>query len=57
MFQNIECEWPLFFCYLVIDHCFQGNKETAADYLSQLEKVKFQKMYSEKIEIIMPLCR
>ncbi|XP_045480269.1 probable phosphorylase b kinase regulatory subunit alpha isoform X4 [Harmonia axyridis] len=39
MFQNIECEWPLFFCYLIIDHCFQGNKETAVNYLNQLEKI------------------
>lgn len=23
LFENIECEWPLFFCYLVINHCFQ----------------------------------
>ncbi|KAL3267411.1 hypothetical protein HHI36_011540 [Cryptolaemus montrouzieri] len=39
MFENIECEWPLFFCYLVLDHCFQGNKKTAQDYLDQLEKI------------------
>ena len=23
LFENIECEWPLFFCYLVINYCFQ----------------------------------
>jgi phosphorylase kinase alpha/beta subunit len=23
LFENIECEWPLFFCYLIINYCFQ----------------------------------
>lgn len=41
MFENIECEWPLFFCYLVLDYYFQGNKEIAAEYTSQLEEVRF----------------
>ncbi|XP_014485111.1 PREDICTED: probable phosphorylase b kinase regulatory subunit alpha isoform X2 [Dinoponera quadriceps] len=39
MFENIECEWPLFFCYLILDYCFQGNKEAAAVYTKQLEEV------------------
>lgn len=39
MFENIECEWPLFFCYLIIDACFQGNKEAASEYTEQLEDV------------------
>lgn len=39
MFENIECEWPLFFCYLIIDYCFQGNKEAASEYTEQLEEV------------------
>lgn len=39
MFENIECEWPLFFCYLVIDYCFQENKEVAAEYLKNLEEI------------------
>lgn len=40
MFEKIECEWPLFFCYLVLDSCFQGDKESAEDYTQLLEKVK-----------------
>ncbi|KAH0947136.1 hypothetical protein HN011_006147 [Eciton burchellii] len=39
MFENIECEWPLFFCYLILDYCFQGNKETTEMFTKQLEEV------------------
>ncbi|XP_076750349.1 putative phosphorylase b kinase regulatory subunit alpha isoform X2 [Xylocopa sonorina] len=39
MFENIECEWPLFFCYLIVDYCFQGNKEAVAEYTKQLEEI------------------
>ncbi|XP_018360709.1 PREDICTED: probable phosphorylase b kinase regulatory subunit alpha isoform X1 [Trachymyrmex cornetzi] len=39
MFENIECEWPLFFCYLILDYCFQGNKEAVETYTKQLEEV------------------
>ncbi|XP_025602428.1 probable phosphorylase b kinase regulatory subunit alpha isoform X4 [Athalia rosae] len=39
MFENIECEWPLFFCYLILDFCFQGNKEAVAKYTEHLEEI------------------
>ncbi len=26
-FENIECQWPLFFCYLALDGMFTGNSE------------------------------
>ncbi|XP_070167442.1 probable phosphorylase b kinase regulatory subunit alpha isoform X1 [Polyergus mexicanus] len=39
MFENIECEWPLFFCYLILDYCFQSNKEAVEMYTKQLEDV------------------
>ncbi|XP_076645231.1 putative phosphorylase b kinase regulatory subunit alpha isoform X1 [Halictus rubicundus] len=39
MFENIECEWPLFFCYLIVDYCFQGNKEAVEDYTKLLEDI------------------
>ncbi|XP_011341323.1 probable phosphorylase b kinase regulatory subunit alpha isoform X1 [Ooceraea biroi] len=39
MFENIECEWPLFFCYLILDYCFQGNKEMTEVCTKQLEDV------------------
>ncbi|XP_050527326.1 probable phosphorylase b kinase regulatory subunit alpha isoform X1 [Daktulosphaira vitifoliae] len=39
MFERIECEWPLFFCYLILDYCFQNDMETANFYVDALEKV------------------
>nr|CAD7202451.1 unnamed protein product [Timema douglasi] len=39
MFDNIECDWPLFFCYLMLDYCFQGNKEAATEYTETLEEI------------------
>ncbi|KAL0839448.1 hypothetical protein ABMA28_016161 [Loxostege sticticalis] len=43
MFENIECEWPLFFCYLILDYCFQGDKANVFDYMQRLEKVMIKK--------------
>ncbi|KAK2581743.1 hypothetical protein KPH14_002224 [Odynerus spinipes] len=39
MFEHIECEWPLFFCYLILDYCFQGNKEGVAEYSKLLDQI------------------
>jgi len=39
MFENIECEWPMFFCYLIIDALFAGDKEAASEYIERLEEV------------------
>ncbi|XP_034945410.1 probable phosphorylase b kinase regulatory subunit alpha isoform X2 [Chelonus insularis] len=39
MFENIECEWPLFFCYLILDYCFQENKSAVDDYTKALESI------------------
>ena len=27
IFENIECEWPLFFCYLLLDALFNDDDE------------------------------
>ncbi|XP_072942269.1 probable phosphorylase b kinase regulatory subunit alpha isoform X1 [Epargyreus clarus] len=43
MFENIECEWPLFFCYLILDYCFRGDKANVADYMQRLEKIMLRK--------------
>ncbi|XP_059060118.1 probable phosphorylase b kinase regulatory subunit alpha isoform X2 [Achroia grisella] len=43
MFENIECEWPLFFCYLILDYCFQGDKANVSDYSHKLEKIMIRK--------------
>ncbi|XP_023325881.1 probable phosphorylase b kinase regulatory subunit alpha [Eurytemora carolleeae] len=37
LFENIECEWPLFFCYLVINYCFQGEEDLAKDVMVMLD--------------------
>ncbi|KAG0719621.1 putative phosphorylase b kinase regulatory subunit alpha [Chionoecetes opilio] len=39
VFEKIECEWPLFFCYFILDHCFQGNAEAVKEYADRLEKL------------------
>lgn len=37
MFENIECEWPLFYSYLILFHLFQGNKLSVSEYAHKLE--------------------
>ena len=27
VFENIECQWPMFFCYIIINGYFTGNYE------------------------------
>ncbi|BES95434.1 Phosphorylase B kinase [Nesidiocoris tenuis] len=38
-FENIECEWPLFFCYLFIDSIFNKDEEKINEYANALEKL------------------
>ncbi|XWK87310.1 MAG: glycoside hydrolase family 15 protein [Phormidium sp.] len=38
-FENIECEWPLFFTYLFLDGLFRRDKEQAEDYQQKLESL------------------
>uniref|UniRef100_A0A8C7E3G6 Phosphorylase b kinase regulatory subunit n=1 Tax=Naja naja TaxID=35670 RepID=A0A8C7E3G6_NAJNA len=39
LFENIECEWPLFWTYLIIDGLFSGNAEQVQEYREALEGV------------------
>ncbi|XP_070508631.1 probable phosphorylase b kinase regulatory subunit alpha [Chironomus tepperi] len=39
MFENIECEWPLFFCYLILNHAFHGDKNSVSEYVAKLEDI------------------
>lgn len=39
IFEGIECEWPLFYCYLILDACFQGDDSTAEHYAELLDKI------------------
>ena len=36
-FMDIECEWPLFFTYFLLNNLFSGDVETARHYRSKLE--------------------
>jgi len=38
-FEHIECEWPLFFTYLVLDGLFRGDKEQVKDYQERMESL------------------
>ena len=39
VFENIECEWPMFFAYLALDACFREQYKLAMEYMEKLEAV------------------
>ncbi|XP_053328849.1 phosphorylase b kinase regulatory subunit alpha, skeletal muscle isoform isoform X6 [Spea bombifrons] len=39
LFENIECEWPLFWTYFILDGIFIGNIEQVQEYREALEGV------------------
>jgi phosphorylase kinase alpha/beta subunit len=41
-FSDIECEWPLFFCYLFLNGLFADDKQAALDYRRQLEALRVE---------------
>lgn len=42
-FDNIECEWPLFFCYLLINYAFNGQYEKVQEISDILEGLVVEK--------------
>ncbi len=40
LFENIECQWPLFYCYLSINACFQKNRADFDKYFAKLKTVR-----------------
>ena len=38
-FENIECEWPLFYAYLMLDALFRGDDGAIAEYRARLKSV------------------
>lgn len=38
-FENIECEWPLFYCYLILNALFNNDTDTVEKYSEKLEKL------------------
>uniref|UniRef100_UPI00358E35EE phosphorylase b kinase regulatory subunit alpha, liver isoform-like isoform X2 n=1 Tax=Myxine glutinosa TaxID=7769 RepID=UPI00358E35EE len=39
LFENIECEWPVFWTYFIIDGVFLGNHEQVQEYQEALEGI------------------
>nr|XP_005992939.1 PREDICTED: phosphorylase b kinase regulatory subunit alpha, skeletal muscle isoform isoform X1 [Latimeria chalumnae] len=39
LFENIECEWPLFWTYMILHGIFSGNNELVQEYREALEGV------------------
>ncbi|XP_073919710.1 phosphorylase b kinase regulatory subunit alpha, skeletal muscle isoform isoform X6 [Castor canadensis] len=39
LFENIECEWPLFWTYFILDGVFSGNTEQVQEYREALDAV------------------
>ncbi|XP_058835345.1 probable phosphorylase b kinase regulatory subunit alpha isoform X1 [Topomyia yanbarensis] len=39
MFEKVESEWPLFFCYLILNKAFQNEKVDVAEYAQKLEDI------------------
>ena len=44
VFRDVECEWPLFFTYLVINEIFAGRLNKALEYRSKLEQTLVQRV-------------
>jgi phosphorylase kinase alpha/beta subunit len=40
VFEHIECEWPLFFTYLLLDAHYRGDSDATKDYRTRLEKLE-----------------
>ncbi|KAL8575938.1 hypothetical protein ACOMHN_027336 [Nucella lapillus] len=51
-FDGIECEWPIFFIYMIIDCLFRGDKEGKHEYMDMLDKV----LYSSPEGQLVPMC-
>ncbi len=41
-FADIECEWPLFFCYLLLNGLFSGDRQGAQDYRQKLDALRVE---------------
>jgi phosphorylase kinase alpha/beta subunit len=42
-FEHIECEWPLFFTYLLLDSIFRSDKEQTQYYQERLEALVIER--------------
>ncbi|XP_046852762.1 phosphorylase b kinase regulatory subunit alpha, liver isoform-like [Xenia sp. Carnegie-2017] len=39
IFENVECEWPMFFAYLILDGVYSNNEEQVQKYQKMLDNV------------------
>ncbi|XP_018908570.1 probable phosphorylase b kinase regulatory subunit beta isoform X2 [Bemisia tabaci] len=46
-FENVECQWPLFFMYMIIDGMFKGSTEQVNEYHTLLKKVVHRDNYGD----------
>jgi hypothetical protein len=46
LFENIECEWPLFWTYFILDGVFSGNTE---------QVMSWGKLFSKLFLLYLPL--
>ncbi|CAD5220381.1 unnamed protein product [Bursaphelenchus xylophilus] len=62
-FENVECEWPVFLCYLLLDGLFRRDKDDIEKYYKQLQEVIIRsndgknlfllpELYSVPIEVV-----
>ncbi len=42
-FEHLECEWPLFFTYLMLDALFRGDRSEAEAYYQKLQPLLIEK--------------
>ncbi|XP_043210749.1 probable phosphorylase b kinase regulatory subunit alpha, partial [Amphibalanus amphitrite] len=49
VFDNIECEWPLFLCLLAIDQCYQGNREAMDKHILSIEELMIKTDDGQKL--------
>ncbi len=42
-FEHIECEWPLFFTYLLLDGLFRRDEKCVEDYSARLEELMVER--------------
>ncbi|PAA57669.1 hypothetical protein BOX15_Mlig021585g1 [Macrostomum lignano] len=41
-FEAIECQWPIMYAFLVIEHCLQGDRTTATLYKQKLDDLRVE---------------
>ena len=47
IFENVECEWPLFFAYLILDGIYSNNEEQVGQCsFSFSQQHRFALLYS-----------